>query len=320
MINIYRYGGIDCITPAVIRKELSREDSREVVFVVPEFAKAQVEREILSQLGNVCRGRGAAIRSEDRSIPVDSSFVGGDVLSFITLSTAILDAAGYEYGGAGSDVALRCAIYSVLANYNKDFKTFGKLTSRFEYINMLIDLLGDFTRYGIGVSQLEEAIANSAGCSAEYKSKLEDIKLMMESIGKINDQYGMSFLKNRIEAASHMLMQVSSDKLKSRRFSGLRKLLSSRFVFVGFGSGRNLTPQEYLLVNLLSEKGADIAFYVLSSDKPDHSDKNLYKVGNEFTGRMKARGASVIDLEREDGGPSDFSKVIEPFAFSSCLP
>ena len=316
MINIYRYGGIDCITPAVIRKELGSEDAREVIFIVPEFAKAQVEREILCELANDCRKRGASIRSEGRDIPVDSSFVGGDVLSFITLSTAILDAAGYEYGGAGSDVALRCAIYSVLANYNKDFKTFGKLTSRFEYINMLIDLLGDFTRYGIGVPQLEEAIANSSAYSAEYKSKLEDIKLMMESIGKINDQYGMSFLKNRIEAASQMLIQVTSDKLKSRRFSGLRKLLASRFVFIGFGSGRNLTPQEYLLVNLLSEKGADISFYVLSTDKEPLSGKNLYKVGNEFTDRMKARGASVCDFEKEDG-EAVFSDLIEPFAFDT---
>ena len=317
MINIYRYGGIDCITPAVIRKELSREDPREVIFIVPEFAKAQVEREILFELGDACRQRGASIRSEDREIPVDSSFVGGDVLSFITLSTAILDSAGYEYGGAGSDVALRCAIYSVLANYNKDFKTFGKLTSRFEYINMLIDLLGDFTRYGIGVSQLEEAIANSSAFSAEYRCKLEDIKLMMESIGKINDQYGMSFLKNRIEAASQLLIRVTSDKLKSRRFSGLRKLLASRFVFIGFGSGRNLTPQEYLLVNLLSEKGADISFYVLSTDKAPFSGKNLYKVGNEFTDRMKARGASVHEFERDDGGDAKFAEFIGPFALDA---
>lgn len=317
MINVFRYAGIDCITPEIISKEFSREDERETVFIVPEFAKAQVEREILSRLGSACRQRGAAIRSEDHNIPVDSSFVAGDVLSFITLSSSILEAAGYEYGGAGSDVALRCAIYSVLANYNKDFKTFGKLTSRFEYINMLIDLLGDFTRYGIGVSQLEEAIANSSGYSAEYKSKLEDIKLMMDSISKINDQYGMSFLKNRIEAASQVLMQVTPDKLKSRRFSGLRKLLSSRFVFIGFGSGRNLTPQEYLLVNLLSEKGADISFYVLSTDKAPLSDKNLYKVGNEFTDRMKARGAVISDFEKEGGEDEVFAKLIEPFAFDT---
>ena len=189
MINVYRYGGIDCITPQVISRELDKEDPREVIFVVPEFAKAQIEREIIDHLGDGCRKRGASIRTDGLEVPVSSSFVGGDVLSFITLSSAILDAAGYDYSGAGSDVALRCAVYSVLANYNKDFKTFGKLTARFEYINMLIDLLGDFTRYGIGVAQLEEAIANSSAYSAEYKSKLEDIKLMIESIGKINDQY-----------------------------------------------------------------------------------------------------------------------------------
>lgn len=314
MINVYRYGGIDCVTPSIIRTELGREDNREIVFVVPEFAKAQIEREIISDLSVSCSERGARIRSEGSDIPVGSSFVSGDVLSFITLSSSILESAGYEYGGAGSEVALRCAIYSVLANYSKDFKTFGKLTSRFEYINMLIDLLGDFTRYGIGVSQLEEAIANSASFSAEYRSKLEDIKLMMESIGKLNDQYGLSFLKNRIEAASHVLMSVSSDKLRSRRYSGLRKLISSRFVFIGFGSGRNLTPQEYMLVNLLSEKGADLSFYVLSTDKVPLSGKNIYKVGNEFSDRMKAGGAGIHDYSPDGDDKTGFKDLISPFS------
>lgn len=318
MINIYRYGGIDCITSPIIRTELEREDNREIIFVVPEFAKAQVEREIINDLSASCSVRGARIRSEGRDIPVGSSFVGGDVLSFITLSSSILESAGYEYGGAGSEVALRCAIYSVLANYSKDFKTFGKLTGRFEYINMLIDLLGDFSRYGIGVSQLEEAIANSSSYSAEYKSKLEDIKLMMESIGKLNDQYGMSFLKNRIEAANQVLMSVNSDKLGTRRYSGLRKLISSRFVFIGFGSGRNLTPQEYMLVNLLSEKGADISFYVLSNDKAPLSEKNIYKVGNEFSDRMKAKGAGIHDFSPEGDGKSGFKDLISPFSLE-CL-
>lgn len=315
MINVYRYAGIDCVTPAVISKEFGREDGREIIFIVPEFAKAQVEREIIGHLSGDCRKRNASIKAGDLPISVCSSFVGGDVLSFITLSSVILESAGYDYSGAGSDVALRCAVYSVLANYNKDFKTFGKLTSRFEYINMLIDLLGDFTRYGIGVAQLEEAIANSSGYSTEYKSKLEDIKLMMESISKINDQYGMSFLKNRIEAACNVLSAISSERFKSRRYSGLRKILSSRFVFIGFGSGRNLTPQEYLLVNLLSERGADISFYVLSTDQKPISDKNLYKVGNEFVARMKARGATVHDLAFEDDAGSALSKVLVPFAF-----
>lgn len=313
MINVYRYGGIDCITPSIIRSEMAKGDPREIVFVVPEFAKAQIEREIIGCLYDGCSARGISIRTDDEPIPVCSSFVGGDVLSFITLSTAILDAAGYDYSGAGSDVALRCAVYSVLANYSKDFKTFGKLTTRFEYINMLIDLLGDFTRYGIGVAQLEEAIANSSAYSAEYKSKLEDIKLMMESIDKINDQYGLSFLKNRIESASRVLMSVTEDKLKSRRYSGLHKLLAGRFVFIGFGSARNLTPQEYMLVNLLSEKGADISFYVLSTDNKELADKNLYKVGNDFTSRMKSKGAGVHDFIK-DGERISFTDLVTPFA------
>lgn len=314
MINVYRYGGIDCFTPLIIRSELAKDDPREIVFVVPEFAKAQVEREIIGCLDEGCRARGVSIRTDDGSVSVCSSFVSGDVLSFITLSSAILDAAGYDYSGAGSDVALRCAVYSVLANYSKDFKTFGKLTTRFEYINMLIDLLGDFTRYGIGIAQLEEAIANSSAYSAEYKNKLEDIKLMMESIDKINDQYGLSFLKNRIESASRVLMSVAEDKLKSRRYSGLRKLLSGRFVFIGFGSSRNLTPQEYMLVSLLSEKGVDINFYVLSTDKKELADKNLYKVGNDFTSRMKSKGAVVRDfIKGEETGT--FTDLVAPFAY-----
>ena len=96
MINVYRYAGINCITPDIINRELDREDPREVIFVVPEFAKAQIEREIIDHLGDGCRRRDAYIKNGGRPIRVSSSFVGGDVLSFITLSSAILDAAEPE--------------------------------------------------------------------------------------------------------------------------------------------------------------------------------------------------------------------------------
>ena len=83
MINIYRYAGIDCITPSVINRELDREDPREVIFVVPEFAKAQIERLIIDHLEGECRERDAYIKTGDLPISVCSSFVGGDILSVI---------------------------------------------------------------------------------------------------------------------------------------------------------------------------------------------------------------------------------------------
>ena len=69
MIKVYRYPGTDCITPEIIRRELAAsDDGRDLIFVVPEFAKAQVEREIIGQLEGGCSARGAGIEAEGMKI------------------------------------------------------------------------------------------------------------------------------------------------------------------------------------------------------------------------------------------------------------
>ena len=308
MIKVYRYPGTDCITPEIIRRELAAsDDGRDLIFVVPEFAKAQVEREIIGQLEGGCSARGAGIEAKGVKIPVLSSFTGGDVVSFITLSTRILDSMGREASGSGSDIMMRCAIYSILANYSSDFKSFGKLTNRFEYINMLINLLGDFSRYGIRREELDEAIGASTPYSAEYRNKLEDLRLVMDAVDKMNTQFGLSLLKDRISEASQAVMALSDAELASRRMAGLRKLLSSKFVFIGFGAGRKLTPQEYTLVKLLSSRGGSLSFYTLSTGDEEEAMLPIYKVGNEFTSAMRSAGAVTEDFEyHAEGGMNAF--------------
>ena len=313
MISVFRYPGTDCITPEIIRRELAgAPDDRQLIFVVPEFAKAQVEREIASQLEEKCTAAGAETESDGRKIPVLSSFTRGDIVSFITLSTRILDAMGLESAGAGSDVMMRCAVYSILANYSGDFKTFGKLTNRFEYINMLINLPGDFSRYGIRKQELDEAIGASAPFSAEYRNKLEDLRLVMDAVGKMNDQYGLSLLKDRISEAVQAVTALSDADLKSRRMAGLRGLLASRFVFIGFGAGRNLTLQERALVKLISAKGGDICFYTLSASDEAEANLPIYKVGGEFTSSMISAGAKAEDLDYRYEG--EMNGYFVPFA------
>lgn len=313
MISVFRYPGTDCITPEIIRRELTgAAEGKEILFVVPEFAKAQVEREIAFQLEEKCSQVGAKAESDGREIPVISSFTQGDVLSFITLSSRILDCMGLESAGAGSDIMMRCAVYSILANYKEDFKTFGKLTNRFEYINMLINLLGDFSRYGIHKQELDEAIGASAPFSAEYRNKLEDLRLVMDAVEKMNSQYGLSLLKDRISEASQAVMALSDADLKSRRMAGLRKLFSSRFVFIGFGSGRNLTLQERDLVKLISAKGGDVCFYTLSTSDEAEAMLPIYKVGNDFTASMISLGAKAEDLDYRYEG--EMNAMFAPFA------
>lgn len=313
MISVYRYSGTDCITPEIIRRELAGSaEGKDLVFVVPEFAKAQVERMIISSLEDECSGRGSCTVSDGRQIPVLSSFTKGDVVSFITLSGRILDCMGLESAGAGSDIMMRCAIYSILANYSSDFKSFGKLTNRFEYINMLINLLGDFSRYGIRSDELDEAIGASAPFSAEYRNKLEDLRLVMDAVDKMNSQFGLALLKDRISEAARAVMAISDAEYDSRRMAGLRKLLSSRFVFIGFGAGRRLTPQERTLVRMISSKGGDIRFYTLSSAYGSESCLPIYKVGNEFTDSMVSAGAKTeeLDYRPEEG----LNRYFAPFA------
>ena len=293
MITVYNYSSIKCITPDIIKRELEEHKDGRVYFVVPEFAKAQVEREIIRSL-NVDHD---PISLGD--IKVSSSFVNGDILSFIKLSASILASAGVSLAGSANDVLLRNVIYSVLVKHREEFNTLHKLSGRFDYINLIIALLGDFSRYNIDSNHISEAVVKEESAESpneEYIAKLKDMKLLMDYISEVNDKYGLRLLQDPIGRACDLLRSLRNEpgKRNEFRYRQLMSFLKAHFVFIGFGSTRLMTPKEYELIRLLSALEAGVDLYTLY---PENSGdvSTLYKNGKEFTDTLKADGAQVKD-------------------------
>ena len=157
MIRFKTYSEIRPVSREVIEDALRNNNGKDVIFVAPEFAKAQIEREVLAYKQDKSQGNGA-IDAGDKVLTLSSSLVSGDVLSFRKLAGNILDDLGTNYVAEGGEIMLRNAIYNILANKKYELKAFSTLSSRIDYINLMIALLGDFSRYGVGPEDIEKAI------------------------------------------------------------------------------------------------------------------------------------------------------------------
>ena len=114
MIRFKTYSVIRPVSREVIEDAFSNLDGRDIIFVAPEFAKAQVEREVLGFKEAHSEGKGS-IDTGDGTINLSSSLVSGDVLSFRKLAGNILDDLGTNYVAEGGEIMLRNAIYNILA-------------------------------------------------------------------------------------------------------------------------------------------------------------------------------------------------------------
>ncbi len=88
-------------------------------------------------------------------------------------------------------------------------------------------------------------------------------------------------------AEANRLMQKLIDNpelLKSRRYREFSALIRSRFVVVGFGAVRLLTPQELTFVRNMSVLGATLEFYPLTGPEAGAVvfDDSVYENGVKF--------------------------------------
>lgn len=313
MISYKTYSVIRPVSREVIADAFADSCGREIIFVAPEFAKAEVEREVLAFKQDNPRGNGA-IAMDEGVLTLSSSLVSGDVLSFRKLAGNILDDLGTNYVAEGGEIMLRNAIYNILANNKDKLKAFGTLSSRIDYINMMIALLGDFSRYGVGIDDIDSAVKalDKPEASVTFVNKLKDLSLIMKELEHLNVKYGLNLLREPIALACDRLASVSRNKLSSRRASGLAAILDSKIVFIGFGSTRMLTPKEIRLVSLLSELGCDIVFNVITGRSgSDYS--SVYKTGDDFRLMLEGLGATGSVLNAPDTGDV-LSLVVNGFA------
>ena len=296
MIRFKTYSAIKPVSCEIIESSVRDNPGKEIVFVAPEFSKAQVEREVLGFKERVAH-LGNTIDTGSGLLTLSSSLVSGDVLSFRKLAGHILDDLGTNYVAEGGEIMLRNAIYNILATNKNKLNAFGTLSSRIDYINMMIALLGDFSRYGVGIDDIDKAIKalENTSSTVAFINKLKDLHLIMSELEELNGRYGLNLLREPIALACDKLSSFISGELKTRRRSALDQLKNSVIVFVGFGATRMLTPKEIRLVSLLSELGCEVEFNVLTGNA-DTKFSSVYKNGEDFRAMLEGLGATGKEI------------------------
>ncbi|MCQ2533727.1 MAG: PD-(D/E)XK nuclease family protein [Clostridia bacterium] len=315
----------DIIDRAV--KESSPSDG--LYFVVPESIKASVERSVLRYRIEKCEGTYVESVKDDGKVVkslVNGSLINGDVLSVIRLAVRILEMSGTSFTSSLNDPLLRNVIYKILVDKKEEFRVIGRLSNRFEYVDMIIRLLGDLVRYNIDNTTMTSAynlIAQDENSNLTYKDKIHDFTLLMNYIEEYNNQYGLKLLKSAISQADKVLLSlITHPELKKNfEYYELMNFLKMRFIFIGFGVDRLFTPEELSFVGHLSQLGATIEVNPLSDgDSANKLGNKIYHYGNKTVEQLSELDSFDIIDETVDKSESSIdtttiSGVAENFVF-----
>lgn len=309
MSKLYTTKSIRSNIRRMVSSIIAEDHIGDTYFVVPEGIKAAVERMVISEYIRI-RGNqdGVAYGGDQSAIKVNSSFVRGDVISFVKLASRILEMCGRDTKSSSDSIVMRNAIYRVLAEHPGEFQVFNKLVSKFEYIDMLINLIGDFVRYGIDEDAVCSAyeLALEESDSEVYVSKMHDLKLLLGYLNELGDLYDLNLMTDSITEANKLLDKIIKDKslLDSRRYRSLRKFLNSRIAILGFGTVRAFTPEECTFIKFLNSLGVE---FTITSLYNEEQDSKFYSYGNA-TVRMISELIPGIEVEEiGDVIPSDLS-------------
>lgn len=283
MIKIIPYTTYRPVTEFAVEEQMKFvKKGQQTVFIVPESVKASVERLVFDRL---VKDRSSADDIKTSFGPVSAGILDIDVLSFVRLSYKILAMTGRE--SPSDDSVLRNLIYRVLTDSPSDFPNFNRLRRHFEYVDMLVNLIGDFHRYDIGADKIE-ALISSEG---DTDGKLSEMLLLMRRTDELGKKYGLPVDETLPDAAAKAVKSLA-DGVPSR-YKSLASFVKSRFVITGLGSARNLTPQERRLIKALSDAGAEVIVYASSSSEGD--DGAFSEFGQKTITDLESAGGTVCE-------------------------
>ncbi len=302
-----------CHTSEIVSDRIAKLEGEEsfssVIFVVPEASKASIER-IVNETSII-----RAKNSDDGikgNLKIGACLPNVDVLSFMRLAVRINELCGNISKESSDETLLRSAIYSILVKHSEEFKTFGKLVGRFEYIDLLISLLGDFSRYGIDSDMLMQALENTdITKDVVYFEKVHDLQLLFDYLEKLNYEYNLTLTSGPMDKACEYLKLARTSSEYGRLKSFLK---NASFVVLGFGATRYLTPKEIEFIGLLNEFAAQIELFPLSSNRSEDEDKTIYTFGNEIISKLKKDVRGVV-IQNDSSDTSKSSNHVE----SICL-
>ena len=311
MISVKCLDSLKCPIVSIVKDQIS--DNTKTLFIVPETSKASVERLIFEALSK--NGKSNIKVGEDI---VTAGVIKYDVLSFLKFAQRIVSNSGDDTITGFDDIVLRNVIYHIFVKHGSEFKNFSKYVNRFEYIDRLIELLGDFTRFGITTDDLDEVINHADSLDDIFYDKVSDLKTLVEYIHEINDAYGFSLLSSDITRATNFIDgALSNGEIPRRRlYSYIRLLKNYRIVIYGFGFSRTFTPQELGFVKALDKLGCSIDIYVLYSDSASESD--VYYFGDALISSLRKDGVefNIESVYSEGTSPDrDIDKITDAIAF-----
>lgn len=311
MITIKTLNTLKCPLRSIVEGEIA--PSGDTLFIVPESSKASVEREVFNFINK--DGKKAVKAGKDI---VTAGLFRQDVLSFIKFAQRIVSNSGDESITGFDDVMLRNVIYNILVRHGSEFRFIHRFVGKFEYIDKIIALLGDFTRYGVDPDSLEEVLSREGDSTEDFYDKVHDIKILMEYIREINDEYGFSLLESDLGRAVDFIDGALSkgDIPKRRIYSYLRELRETKIVIYGFGSYRTFTPQEMNFLKALDRLGCEMVMFVLYDSNNEEED--VFYFGKMLIDSVRREGLE-FNLEAYSSLPdptdNDVSIVTSAYAF-----
>lgn len=275
-------------------------------FVVPESIKASVERSVLRYRIDTCSDvKVISTKDDGKEVVslVNGALINGDVLSIIRLAIRILEMSGTPFTSSLNDPLLRNVIFKILVDHEGEFKVIGRLSKRFEYVDMIIRLLGDLVRYNIDNKSMNDAynlLSSDDTNTIAYKDKVHDFTLLMNYIEDYNSKFNLKLLRSAIAQADSVLMDLIThpDKKNSFEYYELMNFLKMKFVCIGFGVDRLFTPEELSFIGNLSKLGAVIEVNPLSDGSSSESNSyKIYYYGNKTVEQLTELDSTEITDE-----------------------
>ena len=154
--------------------EAVRWPTRRGYIIVPERMKAEVERRYIE------------ILQEKKGGKSDAAFMMIDVVSFSRFAFRVLSEVGGMGGKSMSPAARTVLIHRILSENKEEFPVLGSFAERVGFVSDLDEVLGDFYRYGISGTMLEEMDLSSE--SPLTAGKIRDFGHLLSKMDELREQ------------------------------------------------------------------------------------------------------------------------------------
>ncbi len=289
--------------------EAVRWPTRRGYIIVPERMKAEVERRYIEILQQKKGGKS------------DSAFMMIDVVSFSRFAFRVLSEVGGMGGKTLSPAGRTILIHRILSENKEEFPVLGSFAERVGFVSDLDEVLGDFYRYGITGSMLEEMDLSSE--SPLTAGKIRDFGHLLSKIDELRESMGFAPERDSMKHLCEVLRLFREDAPETHEWplKRLSFLRDASCWILGFGETRSFTPEEYNIVTDLASVASSVTLTcVAGSDVPEEmgddighfGEKTIRSILKDFTPESSEKVGPV------SGRSSELAVLSSDYASRSC--